>query len=185
MEKWLMLFIISISVETGIFIFLAFNHRKMKDAKPPEELEVEDSWQAGFTRPVEILFLIAVFIPMIILALVIGKHPETTIRDLLLTCFVSCYAFGLGLMSKNHYFFTNKGIYRTKIVKGEFQVKPVFLWHQLKEIKPSRHGFNFKLKNQSSKDEKSKKPDKGFIPLGPKADEIINKLKAKGIKVLV
>ena len=184
MEKWLMIFFISIAVETGIFLFLAINHRKMKEARPPEDLVIEDKWESSLTRPFELIFLIGVFVPMIILAMIIGKHPETTIRDLLLTCFVSCYAFVLGLMSKSYYFYADKGIYKTKIEKGKFVVKPVFLWHQLKEIKPSRHGFNFKRKKQVTKKDSPKKADKGFVPVGAKADEIISKIKAKGIKVL-
>lgn len=185
MDKWLILFFISIVVETGLFIFLLINHRKMAHQRPEAAIEVELEWEEANTRLFEMIYLIAVFIPMIIIALVIGKNPDTTIRDLILTCIVSCYAFGLSLLSKGKYFFTDKGIFKTKVEKKEFVVKPVFLWHELKEIQQSRHGFKFFLKEglDAQEGEKQKRMLSGFVPVGKDSVEIIAKIAAKGVAI--
>ena len=184
MSKWLILFAIGIVVEIGVFATFLHN-RKVNtrgEGADADDSGVELSWEAGDCRPVQVLYIFAVFGAFIIFALLV-KGSLKAIIDLIAACVTTSLGFMLGLVAKPRLQITQEGLRRIKVHGAKREDELLFAWDELQGIKRSRHGFKYFLKEdviavENTENEKGgkkkKRPTKSFVPVGKQVNEVLN-----------
>lgn len=184
-----MLFLIAIALETALLVYFNLN-RWRKSTEKDTKLDsgqagtgTEYTWNASIYRPITVLGIIGAFAACIVIALFLARNPST-IRDLILACVVSVYAFFVGLVTKSQYMLTQTSLIRTNPHAKKTENEQLFSWDQVLRIQPHNHGFKYFLKDDDphkGNNKKRKKRLKGFVPIGKRVDKVIDMIISMGI----